>query len=87
MQILLDEAQKCITNGYTLDFTIPTLPQLEQMRLIHGDKSEEDKKKITIAQSGINELIGLIAEGKIDPNSLPEIQILLNTLQSRSHEE
>lgn len=87
MQILVGEIQECIANDYVLDFSIPTLDQLEQMRLIHGDKTEEDKKKISTAQSGINELIELIAQGKVDPNSLPEIQILLNTLQSRTNEE
>ncbi|MFB7158499.1 DEAD/DEAH box helicase [Lysinibacillus sp. NPDC056232] len=87
MGILINEANKCIRNEYTLEFNIPTLAQLEQLRLIHGDKSEEDKRKITIAQTGINELIALISEGKIDASMFPELKILLNTIETRSDDE
>ena len=46
MDIIKEEAQKCINNNYTLKFRVPTLDELEKMRLIHRDRTEEEKRKL-----------------------------------------
>ncbi|MDR7002726.1 ATP-binding domain-containing protein [Neobacillus niacini] len=87
MNIIKSEIEECIRRDYKLEFKIPTIQELDRMRLIHGDKTEEDKKKINRANSSINELIELVEKGLVDPSTMPQLQALLNTLRAKEDED
>ncbi|WP_078596320.1 DEAD/DEAH box helicase [Evansella clarkii] len=83
MKIIESEVNKCIHRDYKLVFKIPTLEELERMQLIHGDRSEEEKKIINQAALNLSEIIELVEKGIVDPSTVPELEALINTLKSR----
>jgi len=87
MRVIENEIRECINKDYNLKFKIPTLQALDRMRLIHGDKTEEEKKKISKANSNINELIELVEKGLVDTSTMPQLEALLNTLKAKTNDE
>ena len=87
MDIIKKEAQKCINNNYTLKFRVPTLDELEKMRLIHRDRTEEEKKKIKEASKALKSIIELIEKGELDSTVLPELNTLVNKINIEKNED
>lgn len=87
MDIIKEEAQKCINNNYTLKFRVPTLDELEKMRLIHRDRTEEEKKKIKEASKALKSIIELIEKGELDSTVLPELNTLVNKINIEKNED
>lgn len=87
MGIIENEIQECINEEYSLKFTIPTLQELDRMRLINRDKTEDEKKKIANATSSISELIELVEKGLVDKSTLPQLEALFNTLKAKTDDE
>lgn len=87
MSVIKTEIEECVKRDYTLEFTIPTLAELERLKLIHGDKTEEDKKKIKKAKTSIEEIIELYEKGLLDSSTLPQLEALKNILQNEKDEE
>lgn len=77
MKLLEKEINKCIKKEYTLDFKLPTRTELETMRRINRERSEEEVKKLNIAQNSVKQLIEGIEKGEIDSELLPELEALL----------
>lgn len=84
MDILKDEINKCISNSYEMDFRIPTLSELDKMRLIHRDRSEEEKRKIKETSEHLKNIILLVEKGEIDSNVIPELNTLINTIKNKN---
>jgi len=86
MDIIKEEAQKCINNNYVLEFRVPTPEELEKMRLIHRDRTDEEKKKIRDAAKAIKNIIELIDKGELDFTDLPELNTLMNKINYKRNE-
>ncbi|MDW9468669.1 AAA family ATPase [Sinorhizobium meliloti] len=56
---------------YVLDFTYPTHDQINRLRRIHRDRSEEEQKKLNQKVSDFSEIIELIKSGEVSIDSLP----------------
>lgn len=87
MSVLKEEFEECVKRDYRLDFTIPTVAELERMRLIHGDKTEEEKKKIDKAADNLKEIIELVEKGLVDPSTVPQLEALMNVIKSKRDSE
>lgn len=87
MNIIKEEAQKCIDNNYVLHFKIPTYDELERIRLINRDRTEKEKKSFSEAQKAIKHIIKLIDEGELDENNLPELNTLKNIMNRYKKED
>lgn len=87
MKIITNEVEKCINEDYVLDFTVPTVEELDRMRLIHRDRTEEEKNKINKAAMDISKLVEMMEKGEIDVNLLPQLQTLANTINMQNENE
>ena len=78
MDILEQEISEIRNSDYKLSFKIPTQPELEEIRLINRDRTKEENNKILKAQKSLKEIKELIESGILSPDTLPELQTLLN---------
>lgn len=67
MAALKEEVDTVVKNNYELRFTVPTKPELERMRLIHRERSAEDRRKI---HDTLDRLESLIDGSDVDPDNL-----------------
>jgi len=81
MKIILDEIEKCKKNDYALNFKVPTVDELKRQKLIHRDRSDEEKKKLKHTSSVILDLIKSIETGEMNTDILPELKVLINKLK------
>ncbi len=87
MSILEKEIQKCIHNSFNLKFTIPTRQELDNMRMIHRDRTELEKKKIKKASAVLKDIIKSIENGELDATVLPELKTLINITRNADDED
>lgn len=83
MEMLNEEISKCVTNNYELEFKVPNKGELEKTRRLNRERTNEEKKKIVKAKSSVSELIEQFKRGDLDPELIPELQTLLNILNTR----
>lgn len=83
MDIIENEIKKCTDNSYALEFNIPTEKELDQLNLIHRDRTERELKDIKSASEMAKMLTELMAKGVIDSNVVPELDSLINTYNSK----
>ncbi|HEY5583710.1 MAG TPA: ATP-binding domain-containing protein [Ruminiclostridium sp.] len=77
MSLIEEEINRCANKDHTLDFILPTKKELESIRRINRERTQEEVKKLSIAQSNVKQLIEGLEKGEIDPDSLPEFEALL----------
>jgi len=77
MKLLEKEINKCIDKEYTLDFKLPTKKELESIRRINRERTQEEVKNLSIAQNNVKQLIEGIEKGELDPESIPQLEALL----------
>lgn len=82
MEILVQEMEKCAQNNYTLEFKVPTLEELDKLRLIHRDRSDEEKKKLKEDSIVLKDIIKRFQKGELDSNVLPELATLINMMNT-----
>ncbi|MGY1460352.1 DEAD/DEAH box helicase [Bacillus toyonensis] len=87
MKIITDEVEKCVDREYVLDFKVPTIEELDRMRLIHRDRTEEEKNKINKAAMDVSKLLEMVEKGEIDVNLLPQLQTLANTVNMQNDDD
>lgn len=80
MEVLCKEIKKCTDNNYQLEFTVPTIEELEKMRLIHRDRTEAEKKKLKEDLRIIKKLRKSAEKGELDPSVIPELAALMQAL-------
>jgi len=78
MGIIKQEADRCINNGFSLEFKVPTDEELKQINLIHRDRTELEIKNMKTASKLARELTDLITGGQVEVNDVPELAKLLN---------
>ena len=66
-----NEVDQVRSNNFQLSFTVPTPDQLETMRRIHRDRSDEEIEAINRATKGIGDLMKLFEAGDLDLADLP----------------
>ena len=71
MDGLVSEIEKVVQNEYRLIFDVPTPPELERMRTIHRDRSEDELSRIDQSVEGLRDLLDLLQRGEIEIESLP----------------
>lgn len=86
MNILLEEAKKCISNNFSLSFTIPTEKELEHINLIHRDRTEAEIREMRRASDLFKGINSMIANG-VDIKQLPEFQELMNKIKDTRDNE
>ena len=77
MGLIMEEIQKCVGKEYCLDFKLPTRKALESIRRINRERTQEEVKKLNVAQSSVKKLIEGFEKGELDPELLPELEALL----------
>ena len=83
---LIDEINRFISEGYVLDFRIPTRIEMERLRTINRGRSASDTKKIEDAQKGLRIFIDLVKKGEIEISQIPEASNFLK-LAMRQYSE
>lgn len=83
VHIIANEYNDCIINNFDLKFKIPTEKELARTRKINRERSLEEKKKMKEAKLNINDLIKQIKDGVIDPESIPELNKLIDLLEKK----
>jgi superfamily I DNA and RNA helicase len=87
MQILIDELEKVRAHEYRLQFKVPTDQELKRMRRIHRDKTVEEVARQRDAISNVEELLGMVETGELDPAEIPEeLRRRLSMLLERSND-
>ena len=77
MEKLTSEYDKFREKNYSLEFTVPTLPEMKKLRTINRERSNSDTRKLTQAQRGVSTIIDLVKKGEIDIAQVPEISELV----------
>ena len=80
MKALNLEIEQVRNNDFTLKFKMPTQKELNNMRLIHRDRTIEEMGQITKAEKSIKEIMKLIESGVLNPESSQELQALINKI-------
>ena len=77
----MEEIKGVQKNDYKISFTIPNLMELKQLRMIHRDRTSDEKARIKKAEKGVKEFLKVIDSGEMDLENLPEeIRDKLNEL-------
>ncbi|MFA6101232.1 MAG: ATP-binding domain-containing protein [Victivallaceae bacterium] len=82
MGVLEQEISKVRENDYKLVFKVPTQEELKGIRLINRDRTVEEKGKISKAIKSMKEIKELIDSGVLNPDMLPELKALLDSVKS-----
>ena len=75
-----------IENDYKLSFLIPTKEELKKIRLIHRDRTKQEKDEIVKAKKELKNVNKLIDQGIINPEMLPELKTLLEKINNLESE-
>ncbi|TVM30217.1 DEAD/DEAH box helicase [Oceanidesulfovibrio marinus] len=84
MDILQREISNVIDNNYTLNFRLPTLTELKEIRTIHRERTDEEKDRIKSGEKHLKELSALLDEGLLSPEQSLELKRLLAKLEHLS---
>lgn len=87
MKILNSEIQKCRDNNFALKFHLPSELELRRLRLIHRDRTDEEKKKIEYASKAIQDLTKMLNKGELDESLSPEVIAFINAYKSQVGED
>ena len=81
--ILMEEFNKCKDNDFRLDFKCPNAKEMNVIRNLNRERTEEEKAKAAKAKSNIDQLISMLEQGGIDKDMVPELDILINVLNKK----
>ena len=81
--ILVKEFDKCKHTNYCLEFKCPTRNEMETIRNLNRERTEEEKAKAAKAKINIDQLIAMLEEGGIDKEMVPELDTLINVLTKK----
>lgn len=68
---LAEEFNKIKDNDFSLEFNYPTNDQIQKIRRIHRDRSDQEQKEIAQKITEMAEIIDLIRSGEMSIDSLP----------------
>jgi superfamily I DNA and RNA helicase len=79
---LMKEIDTVRAKGYQLNFRIPTEPELKELRRIHRDLSDQERKKKESAEKQLNKVLDQVLSGEIDLDMLsPEVRAKVDRLR------
>lgn len=87
MKLIQDEIEQCIDKDYNLDFKLPTLKELESIRRINRERTQEEVKNLSLAQNNVKQLIEGFEKGQLDPELIPELEALINVYKKSKMSE
>ncbi|PKM40552.1 MAG: RNA helicase [Firmicutes bacterium HGW-Firmicutes-9] len=85
MKELTAEIERFRSKDYTLSFKVPTITEMNKLRIINRERSESENRKIEEAQKGMKTFIDLINKGEIDATQIPEFSALMKLYLSNNH--
>lgn len=85
--LLENEFLKCKNNEFRLSFKCPNEKELQEIRKLNRERTEEEKATAVKAKSNINELISMIEQDGLDSDMVPELETLLNVLKKKRTNE
>ena len=83
MTTIIKEIQDCKDNDFELNFKVPTLAEMQKTRRINRERTNEEKEKVAKVKYSVGELISQLESGEIDPELIPELDVLLNVLRKK----
>ncbi|SID09537.1 Superfamily I DNA and RNA helicases [Mycobacteroides abscessus subsp. abscessus] len=87
METIKGEADNVSSRGYKLEFTVPTAPQLAQMRHIHRDRPDGAEETVRRATEGISTFLEAVERGEMDLYDLPaDLRTRLTMLRRNDNE-
>ncbi|MDR2438510.1 MAG: ATP-binding domain-containing protein [Planctomycetaceae bacterium] len=81
IKILEQEFNSVVKNNYSLDFTVPSKEELQHIRRINRDRTSDEQKEIKQAGKKIKELNDLVRKGILNPDTMPELQELIKSIE------
>ncbi len=82
MDSLKEEMDKVHQKGYQLEFRLPTEEELRRIRMIHRERTADEKAKVKKAQEGLREFLRALQRGDIALENLPlDLRTALASLQ------
>ena len=72
MEELAAEIEKSRAHQFQLDFSVPTLPELERMRKIQRDRTADEKQLISTTSTALDRFISRVDAGELSFDDLPE---------------
>ncbi len=77
------EFNQCKKSDFRLSFKNPTKIEMERIRKLNRERTDEDRKKEGKARSYAEELISMLEKGEVDQDILPELDVLMNVLKRK----
>jgi superfamily I DNA and RNA helicase len=75
MEGLAAEVRRVIEHAYRLDFRVPTAEQLALLRMIHRDKTKDEKRMVKETEAKLGEFLDRVLVGEMSVEDLtPEIR-------------
>ena len=72
MQLLANEWSQVVDHDYCLSFNYPTPEEIEKMRRIHRDRTEDELQKIDTGLKSASQLVELFEREEINIEDIPE---------------
>lgn len=82
-KVLSNEFNKCKKEEFRLSFKCPTAEEMQEIRKLNRECSEEEKATAAKAKSNIENLIAMIEKNGLDSNMVPELDTLFNILNKK----
>lgn len=87
MDLILEEVNQCVINEYNLKFKVPTKKELDSIRRINRERTQEEVKKLSDAQNSVKQLIEGFEKGDLDSELIPGIEALLKAIKKSKFNE
>lgn len=81
------EFSKCSSKEFRLSFKCPNAREMQEIRKLNRERTEEEKATAARAKSNIDELISMIEQEGVDSDTVPELETLLNILKKKHTNE
>ena len=83
MAELIKEYETLKARNFELQFTYPTAKQREQLRIVHRDMTEEERKRLASRQKSVVDLVRDLESGTIRAEDIDEIERLRELLKKK----
>lgn len=88
MQELVAEVDAVRKNKFYLNFKLPSLRELENLRMIHRDRTAAERERLKKAEQGLQDFLEAVERGDLAIEALPlELRTSLAKLRIRQTQE
>lgn len=71
MKPILDETQEVLSKHFVLEFSIPTMDELKELRHLHRDRTVVEEATVRRAAQGVSAFLDAVERGDMDLSDLP----------------